>query len=575
MPGRKRKILNNVIKMMKKGVLYAGLAVAVVGMGSCSKKLKPFESDFFTTVPTPLETVGGGVPGTVNGNIPAKFMVKNAKVTATPILAFGENESAGQPVEFQGEDVRANGQVVGYKEGGMVNIPFNIAFQRGMETSDLYLDFNVDQNGKLYNLPRVKVGYGVIATSTLASATSVKPAVAKDNFQKIITEKYSADIHFLINQANIRASQTDKPDYIDLNRKLIEASQSKDREIAGLTVNSYASPEGNYDFNEKLAQKRELSTTGLLEKQLKKDKITEFGELTSSFTPEDWDGFKTLVEKSNIQDKDLILSVLSMYKDPEQREKEIRNLSSVFNELADQILPQLRYSRVMATINVIGKSDQEMMELYASDPSRLSADEILYLATLTDDNARKMDIYRKATQLYPNDYRTYNNLGMTEYVAGDFSAAKSDFEKAAGLNPSSKEVEMNLGLISLLYKDYNKANMQLGAAAGVPEAADALGVYYLTQGEVTKAVNAFGDAKTNNAALARILSKDYSAAKNILSGIQNPDATTYYLTAVVGAREKNENMVMSNLRQAVKLNPAYGVRAKKDLEFKGYNLSYL
>lgn len=560
---------------MRKGVFYLSLACCIVTMGSCSKKLKPFESGFFTTDPTPLETVGENVPANISGNIPAKFMVKNAKVTTVPVLVYSDNEATGQPVEFQGEKVRANGQIVSYDGGGIVNIPFNVAYQPGMESSELYLDFNVDQNGKLYNLPRVKVGYGVVATSTLASAATVAPAIAKDNFQKVITEKYTADIHFLINQANIRASQTDKKDYIDLNQKLIEASKAKDQQIAGLTVNSYASPEGNYEFNEKLAQKRELNTTGYLENQLKKDKITEFGELTSSFTPEDWEGFKQLVEKSNIQDKDLILSVLSMYKDPEQREKEIRNLSSVFNELADQILPQLRYSRIMATINVIGKSDQEIIDLFNSDPAKLSADEILYMATLTDDNARKMEIYRKATELYPNDFRTYNNLGATQYAAGDFKAAQGNFQKAASLNPASKEAEMNLGLISLLNKDYSKANIQIGAAAGVPEASDALGVYYLTQGEVSKAINAFGDAKTNNAALARILAKDYSAAKNILSSIQNPDATTYYLTAVLGARENNENMVMSNLRQAVKMNPSYKARAQKDLEFRSYNLSYL
>lgn len=560
---------------MDKKVFYLALGVAVIGMTGCSKKLGQFKSDFFTTVPTPLETVGENVPGTVTGNIPAKFMVKNAKVTATPVITWNGGEAAAQPVVVQGENVRANGQVISYVNGGTVTIPFSVQYQPEMAKSDLYLDFAVDQNGKLYALPRVKVGYGVIATSTLASAKTVEPAVAKDNFQRVINEKYSADIHFLINQANIRSSQTDKPDYIDLNKRLMEANKAANQEIAGITINSYASPDGALSFNTSLAEKREANTAGYVENQLKKDKITEFGELTSSFTPEDWEGFQQLVEKSNIQDKDLILSVLKMYPDPEQREKEIRNLSSVFNELADQILPQLRYSRVMASINVIGKSDQELINLFNSNPKELTVDEILYIATLTDDNTKKMEVYNKACELYPNDYRTFNDLGLTQYVAGDYKGAKSNFEHALRLNPSAKEPEMNLGLLSMVNGDYRKAYEQIGAAAGVPEAADAMGVYYLAQGDLSKAMRSFGDSKTNNAALAQILSQDYSAAKSTLASIKNPDATTYYLTAVLGARTNNENMVMSNLRQAVKLDRSLLDRAKADLEFSQYNLSYL
>ena len=560
---------------MNNKFFYLALGAAVLGMTGCSKKLGQFKSDFFSTNPTPLETVGEQVPGTVTGRIPAKFMLKNAKVTATPVIRWENGEVSANPVVIQGENVRANGQVVSFADGGTVSIPFNILYQSDMANSDLYLNFAVDQNGKIYSLPPVKVGYGVVATSTLASAKTVTPAVAKDNFQKVITEKYSADIHFLINQANIRANQTDKTDYIDLNKKLLEANAAKNMEIAGITVNSYASPEGNLDFNTQLAEKRELNTTNLIENQLKKDKISEFGELTSSFTPEDWEGFEKLVEKSNIQDKDLILSVLRMYPDPEQREREIRNLSAVFNELADQILPQLRYSRVMASINVIGKSDQELINLFNTDPEALTVDEMLYIATLTNDNMKKMEVYNKACEVFPKDYRSFNDLGLTQYVAGDYDGAEANFAHANRLNPAAKEPEMNLGLISMIKGDYNKADSQIGAAAGVPEAADAMGVYHLAHGDLSKAINSFGDSKTNNAALAQILAQDYTTAKATLGGIKNPDATTYYLNAVLGARTNNEAMVMNNLRQAAKLDPQMLKRAKSDLEFAKYNLSYL
>ncbi|MDE6337298.1 MAG: tetratricopeptide repeat protein [Muribaculaceae bacterium] len=560
---------------MNKKVLYFALGVAIMGTTSCSKKLGDFQSNYFNTTPTPLETVGQNVPATITGNIPAKFMVKNAKVTATPVLEYSGGATQGTPVVLQGENVRANGQVVSYNNGGTVQIPFNTEYKPEMAESNLYLDFQVDQNGKLYSLPRVKVGDGVIATSTLANASTVQAAIAKDNFERIINEKYTADIRFLINQAIIRNNQITAADYVDLNQQLRDANAAINKEIAGVTIHSYASPDGTLAFNTELAERREKVTEQFMANQLKKDKITEFGELTATFTPEDWEGFQELVSKSNIQDKDLILGVLKMYKDPEQREREIRNLSGVFNELADQILPQLRYSKIMASINVIGKSDQELIEVFNTNPGSLSEDEILYVATLTEDYNRKKEIYAKAGEVYPNSARAMNNLGMAEYELGNYAAAKSAFEKAKRLDPSLKSTDMNLGLLELLNGNYSKANELLGSAAGVPEAADALGVYYLTQGEVAKANTAFGNSKTNNAALAKLLSKDYSAAQSILSAVPNPDATTYYMAALVSARTNNENGVLSNLRKAISMDSSMLQKAQNDLEFAQFNLNSL
>ena len=560
---------------MNRGLYCMALAGGLLMLTGCNKKLSKFESDYFTTTPTPMETVGQNVPATVTGHIPAKFMVKNAKVTTTPVLKWSSGEAKGERTVIQGEDVRDNGQVVSYKNGGTVQIPFIVAYEPGMAQSDLWLEFEVDQNGKIYALPQVKVGRGVIATSTLASAATVNPAIAKDSFQKVVNEKFTANINFLVNQANIRNSETSSDAYKALNAQLKEAAAAPDREIAGLTINSYASPEGTYEFNEQLAQKREASTTTLLENQLKKDKISDFGELTSSFTPEDWEGFQQLLEKSNIQDKELILAILQMHKDPAEREKEIRNLSSVFNEIKEQILPQLRYSRIVASINVLGKSDQELVELFNKDPQKLTVDEMLYVATLTNDNAKKMDVYEKVCQQFPTDFRGFNDLGATQFAMRDYSGAKQSFEKALRLNPQSKEAEMNLGLLAMLNNDMNRAGTLLGGAAALPEAGDALGVYYLSQGDLNKALSSFGSAKTNNAALAQILAKDYQSARNTLAAISNPDATTYYLAAVLGARTGSENMVMTNLRQAIRLDSSILSKARKDLEFANYNLNSL
>lgn len=558
--------------MNSKNILLLAASGALLLTG-CSKKLNQFQADYFTVNPNPLEVVGDRVPATVTARVPAKFFVKNAQVTVTPYLCFNGQEVASQPYSFQGEKVRGNAPVINYENGGSVTIPVMYEYQPDMMKSELELAFDVRQGNKQYVLPRVKVANGVVATAALADASTVTPALAPDKFQRIINEKYNADIHFLINQANVRDGQLKSDEMIALNQQIKDASGDASRQIEEINISSYASPEGSLDLNTRLAESREQNTSAYLKKQLKKDNITEFGELTANFTPEDWEGFQKLVAASNIQDKELILSVLSMYKDPEQREREIRNLSSIFDQLADQILPRLRKSRITASINVIGKSDQEILDLYSSNPSALSADELLYAATLVDDNGDKMKIYETAARLYPNDYRAFNDLGLTQYVAGNYDAAKGNFAKATRLAPEAAEPQMNLGLISLMNKDYRQANQKFGAAAGLEELNDAMGTYYLMTGDANAAVKAFGNAKTNNAALAQILAKDYSKAKSTLAGVTAPNAMTYYITAILGARTNNDTMVNNNLRQAVKLDRSLADKAAKDLEFQNFNIS--
>lgn len=531
-----------------------------------------FKSEYFNTNPNPLEVVGQTVPATVTGNIPAKFFKKNASVTITPVLVYGGQQTAATPVTYQGEKVRGNNPVVNFNNGGTVTIPVNYLYNPDMQKSELFLTFNVQQGNKQYVLPQVKVANGIIATAALADAGTVNPATAADKFQRVINDKYTADIRFLIKQANIRKGELDSQGVVDLNETLRSAAAAPNQEIEEINISSYASPEGAYDFNQRLAENREKNTTAYLEGQLKKDKITEFGELTKQFTAEDWDGFQQLVAASNIQDKDLILSVLSNVKDPEVREKEIRNLAAVFETLADQILPQLRRSHITASINTIGKSDEELARLAQNDPKSLTVDELLYAATLTDDNNRKAQIYEQATRIYPNDFRGFNNLGKAQFINKDYASAIANLNKAARLAPNSSEVAMNQGLVQLVNKDFNGANRSFSNAAGLEGLGDALGVYYLTQGDNAAAVKAFGSSKSNNAALAQILTKNYAAAKNTLGAIANPDATTYYLTAILGARTNNASMVTTNLDKAIKLDNALANMALNDLEFANFNL---
>lgn len=548
---------------------------AVLMLASCGKKLGQFSQDYFNVNPNPLEVVGEKVPATITGNIPAKFFVKNAVVTVTPVLVYNGQETTSVPYTFQGEKVRGNNPVISYENGGTVTIPAAYAYTPEMAKSTLALDFVVTQGKKQYVLPRVSVANGIIATAALADPATVNPALGKDAFQRVINEKYAADIKFLINQANIRSSELNTNAMTEFHNSLMAANGDSTRVINEINIQSYASPDGAYDFNERLAQNREDNTKGYVSGRLKKDKITEFGELTANFTAEDWEGFQKLVSQSNIQDKDLILSVLSMYKDPEEREREIRNISTVFEQLAEEILPQLRYSRITASIDVIGKSDSEINKCFDNDPSKLSIEELLYAATLTDDNARRMSIYETATRQYPNDYRGWNDLGLTQYVARDYDKAKASFERAAQLAPAGAEPKLNLGLVEMVNGNYRAANQYFGNAAGAESLGDALGVYYLKQGDNASAVRAFGDSKSNNAALAQILTKDYTKAKSTLAGVNKPDATTYYLMAVLGARTNNEQMLTSNLRQAIKLDSSMAQRAANDLEFDAFNISGL
>ncbi len=543
---------------------------AAVTLSGCSKKLGQMQADYFSTNPNPLEVVGENVPATVSARIPAKYFVKNAVVTVTPYLTYAGGQTASTPYAFQGESVRGNNPVVSYERGGAVTIPVNVPYQPAMANSTLELDFTVTQGKKTYALPRVAVAKGVVATATMADAATATPAITADKFQRVIAEKVDADIIFLINQANIRDNQLRSQAMTNLHSEIANADADDRREIAEINIQSYASPDGSLDLNTRLAQAREKTTVDYMNKQLKGK---SFGELTADFTPEDWEGFRRLVSESKIQDKDLILSVLSMYQDPEVREREIHNLSHVFEQLAEEILPQLRYSRITAKINVIGKSDDEIRQAYKQNPSSLSVDEILYLATLVDSNAEKAQIYSTAAELYPTDYRTFNNLGMAQFADGDYDAARSSFAQAARLAPASGEPQMNLGLVALVNGNYDDAQSRFGNAAGVEELNEALGVYYLKKGDNAAAARSLRGVNTNNAALAQILTKDYSTAKKTLAAITQPDATTYYLTAVLGARTNNENMIVSNLRQAIKLDSKMAERVANDMEFARFNLS--
>ena len=561
--------------MIKK--MYLPLvALMVLAFSSCSK-MGELSSEYFTTNPEVLEAVAGKVPVTINGKFPEKYLKKNASVEVTPVLRWNGGEAKGQPAVFQGEKVEGNGQTISYKAGGSYTMKTSFDYVPEMAKSELYLDFVITKGSKSYTIPSVKIADGVISTSELATIMSgtnaqgknggsTNTSAATDAFQRIIKEAKEANIMFLIQQANLRNSELKSEDLKEFHKKIAEVNaDTKNYKLDNIEISAYASPDGGLKLNTGLAENREKNTEKYLNRELKKAKID--ANVDAKYTAQDWEGFQELVAKSNLQDKDLIIRVLSMYQDPEQRENEIKNISSVYKTLADEILPQLRRARLTANYEIIGRSDDEINEAFNTDPKVLSVEELLYAATLTEDNARKENIYKKATELYPNDYRAYNNLGSLAFAASDVNKAQTYFKQAAAKNANAAEVNANLGLCELVNNNVAAAEAYLGKATGASAANEALGNLYIKQGQYQRAVNAFGDAKTNSAAQAQILAKDYNKAKSTLQAIKNPDAMTDYLMAIVGARTNNESLVASSLKSAIAKDSSMAAKAASDIEF--------
>lgn len=525
------------------------IAIIAILATSCSKKnLPPLADSLFTANPSPLELVGNKVPVTIDGRFPAKWFEKGTTVVVTPVLKYTNGEALGTAYTYQGETVAGNGIVVPYESGKAITMKSEFRYQPEMKKSELYLRFDVYTKGKqLASLPEIKIADGVIATSALANATTSAPAFAPDAFQRIIKETYDADILFLIQQAELRSSELNSSN-MKAWQDLVKEADKNDRKNVNVEVSAYASPDGGYELNEKLAENREKNTTNYLNKDFKKNDLDV--EINAKYTAQDWEGFKKLVEASSLQDKDLVLRVLSMYQDPETREKEIKNISIIYKDLAETILPKLRRSRLMANVEVIGKTDQELKSAATSNNiSSLSVEELLYAANL--EGTPKEKIYTIITEKFPNDYRGWNNLGSFYYQNGQTDKAIKAFNKAATVSSRAPEANMNLALISLAEGNTSKAEQLLGNAAGSNTLGETLGLMYIQKGDYSKAAQSFGDTKSNNSALAQILTKNYSKAQQVLDAVPTKDATTYYLAAIVAARTNNAAGVAGNLKSAI------------------------
>lgn len=548
--------------------LFTFVAFAISSCGGLNKMKEKAADVSYTVTPEILEEHGDQVAVKIDVKYPAKYFNKKAILTATPVLKYAKGETAFAPKTVQGESVEANNQKIAYKTGGSVSYAGTVPFTEDMMKSELVVRVEAELKGKKLPFDDYKLADGVIATPKLV-IIDPKPVMVGDKFQRVIPESMMADILYVINRADIRASELKAEDWVKVMDFISKANADARIEVKGLELSSYASPDGALELNDKLSQKRDGTATQYLTKELKKAKVTE-GAISSKYTAEDWDGFKKLMESSNIQDKELILRVLSMYSDPAVREKEIKNIAAAYKDIAEEVLPQLRRSKLTVNTDVVGYSDDELKALWVSNPDVLKLEEILYTATLYSDLNTKLAIYTKAASNYSTCFRAINNVGYCNVLLGKSDAAKTAFDRAKELQ-SNDVVNNNLGCVALMQGDIVKAQELFTASMGAGAAVNYnLGIIKVIQGDYDAAANYFGNTDEFNTALVKYLKKDLDGTLATLGRIEKDFAKKDYLRAIVAAKQNKDELLFESLRLAFAKDSALKARAKVDLEFAKY-----
>lgn len=550
---------------MIKTLVVAG-ATALV-LASCGGKFKLTQNQV-TVDPGTLAVRGDAVPAKISIAFPSKSFPRKGKLRVTPVLRYQGGEKWGKAYDYQGDDVYGNEQVVFYKGGANAVINFSVPYAPAMHKSELFLVFDGSVGSRKAKLPEFKIADGVNATEALATVGGILPAVAPHGFQRIVKEAYDADIMFQIQQANVRGTELKKEE-IEEWKHIVQNAKETPNQNVSVEVQSYASPDGGKTLNEKLSEQRERNTTASLKQEFKKQRMSDVA-IDAHYTAQDWEGFSRLVEQSNLPDKELVLRVLSMYPDPEQREREIKNISAVFRQLADEVLPKLRRSRLIANVEIVGKSDAEIQEWVEKAPGHLSIEELLYAAELAESTESKMRIYQLVMRIFPKDYRAYNNMGGLLFAAGKYAEADSWFNKAAA-RTDNEVTKLNRGLIALSKGEKERATEFIASGLNVPELGQALGYLYLKQGEYAKAEIAFAETISTNAVVAQVLNGNYAKALQTLSAIKTPTATTQLLSAIVAARTGDTNGLFSALKSAISLDPSLALSIATNPEFAKYS----
>ncbi len=554
--------------------LMAFIALAAITLSGCAgpDKMKQLpEGTSFKVTPNPLEVHANVVKGTIEGTFPAKYFNKKALLEITPVLVYEGGELTLPVKMLQGQDVEDNHQAISFDAGGSFKHEIEFEYKDAMLKSDLELRIVIvaGDNRIPFDQPQ-KVGVGVLATSKMVELKP-KPSVLADNFQRVVSSSQEAQINFVIQRSDIRRSELTRDELKSLQDFVASTSKDEDLKLKGLSISAYASPDGPENLNEKLSNERGKNTEKWLADMLEKAKVGAKPSdiVTLSTTSEDWDGFQKLVAASDIQDKELILRVLSMYSDPAVRESEIKNLSKVYLVLAEKILPELRRSKMVAQIDRVGYSDEELKQMVeANNIDTLNIEEMLYAATLVSDKDAKLSVYKKAAELH-NDVRAHNNAAYIYIKKGDAASAKASLEKAVALDANNHAVKNNLGCVAMLEGNIDNAqNLFVQATNAGQEVKYNLGIISIVKGQYPAAVEYLGGTDSFNQGLAMLLSNRNDAAKNTFQKVEEPMG--FYGLAIVAARTGDENLLLNSLRTAVGKDASLKARAKKDLEFRNY-----
>ncbi|MBR4349672.1 MAG: hypothetical protein IKP99_03005 [Bacteroidales bacterium] len=552
--------------MKKKSIFQIALGTAVVvavGCSSPSKMLKEAASVRYNVTPDPLEMKGDSVEISVNVVYPAKFFNKNAVMELTPVLKSDKASESYKTVTLQGEKVQGNGGVISFA-GGSYTYTGKVPYSDDLLQSELMVDSKVTVKKKSVNLPSAKIADGVLATASLLKNDAL-PIVSENQFKRAEVLTSESEIVFQINNASVRSNELSKQSMKDM--KSFAKNTEKDTTITlkGVEIVGYASPDGPEDNNENLAKNRQAAAEKALKGSVK-------GTFTSNYMAEDWDGFRQLMESSSIQDKDAILNVLSQYSDPVVREAEIKKMGVVYQEIADKILPQLRRSKIVVSAEKVGKSDEVLLQagLGKSDV-KLTEDEYLFAATIAENANDAETILKNGATAYSNSWKIVNNLGCQQMEEGKLDDAQASFARADELSDGDKAVKNNMGVVAVKQGDLAKGYEYFEVAQGAgSEVKYNMGTVKVKEGDYPTAVEMFGSNQTFNAALAKLLAGDVDGALSTANQVEEPDASVDYLKAIIGARQKNFDMIITNLKSSIEKDSAFRDRARKDMEFRDY-----
>ncbi len=565
--------------MIRNITIALATIATVVACNPLNKMEKNAELATYAAAPNPLEMHGDSVKVTISGKIPTKYLAKKAAIKVTPVfVADGKEVKSLDPFVLVGEGADFEGKKITFETGGEFTYDYTYAYESGMERGVLKAKLEGMFKTKTKEIGLFDIAEGTNITPLLVQSDE-KPILGKDKFERITPMSANADILYLVQSSSVRSSETNSDAVKAMMNSIKTNSADTSVRFTGVEVQAYASPDGELTLNENLANDRAKSASVVIKKQLKASKVKgtdQEGFYNLAGKGEDWDGFKTKMQASNIEDKQLIIRVLEMYDDPAKRESEIKNLAETYLEVKEQILPPLRRSQMVVKMEKVGRSDAQITALVNSDPAKLSLEENLYAATLTEDLSKKLAIYTKAAELFPADWRPVNNMGYIYLMQNKLGEAETNFNKAKSIS-ATPVVMNNIGVIASLKADRAAAKAAYAQASGAGNEVNYnKGILDIKDGNYSSAVSNMSNYKTLNLALAQILNGDNETALSTIDA--SDDATSaeaYYLKAVVGARTSNNDLMMKNLKLAINKDASLKDKALKDVEFIKADLSSL